>query len=263
MRLDSRVALVTGGAVRIGRAISTELARHGCVVIVHYDTSAGRAARLTRALGGERGRAHAVQGHLASELDCERLIEAAWSCAGRLDILVNNAAVFHKESLMQATEASLEAELRTNAWVPVFLTRALARRHKAGAPGRRGRAVGGVHAKVVNLLDQRIAGDEVGCLPYLLSKKMLAAFTRQAALELAPLMTVNGVAPGAVLSPPRRGPVRVRDWAGESPLQRRVRPADIAAAVLFLLEQDAITGQTIFVDGGQHLAGDRAAPHGG
>jgi NAD(P)-dependent dehydrogenase (short-subunit alcohol dehydrogenase family) len=105
---------------------------------------------------------------------------------------------------------------------------------------------------VVNLLDQRIVAPAAGCLAYGVSKQALAAFTLGAALELAPALTVNAVAPGPVLPPPAGA---AREPAGEMPLRRRPTPEQVAAAVVFLLTQTAITGQILYVDGGQHLQG--------
>ena len=182
--------------------------------------------------------------------------------AGNIDALINNAAVFHKDGLMAVTERKFMAELRVNFMAPAVLMREFARividrsQKTGGAPS----------GKVVNLLDRRIAGAEAGCLPYLLSKKMLAEFTRSSALELAPYVTVNGVAPGAILPPPvKKGPGKpgkgrgvtaiTRDLAGTIPLKRKCSVNDVAEAVIFLLESDGITGQVIYVDGGQHLLG--------
>jgi NAD(P)-dependent dehydrogenase (short-subunit alcohol dehydrogenase family) len=247
MNLRSRTALVTGGAVRIGRAICAALAARGCRVIVHYDRSGKPAKALADALSQTGVRAFTVRAHLATQGDCDGLINEAWALAGRVDFLVNNAAVFHKEGLMACDEDTILAELRTNLVAPMLLSRAFAAKAGREAPGLCG--------KIVNLLDRRIAGNEVGCLPYLLSKKGLAEFTRNAALELAPRFTVNGVAPGAILPPPGKGAAYIRDLAGTVPLQRRCRPEDVAAAVVYLLESDAVTGQIVFVDGGQHLLG--------
>lgn len=245
MKLEGKTALVTGGAVRIGRAICEALSSAGCRVVVHYDQSRAQALALVRELRARGGDARAVRAHLSGEPDCVRLIEQAARPAGTLDILVNNAAVFHKTDLRSSTEAMLLAELRVNALVPILLTRAfVARVRRRGAMPR---------GKIVNLLDRRVSGVEAGCVPYLLSKKLLAEFTRIAALELAPAITVNGVAPGPVLPPPGRVGRRVREAAGRVPLGRRVLPSEVAAAVVCLLQSDAVTGQILFVDGGQNL----------
>jgi len=205
-------------------------------------------------------RAFPVAGCLSSYEDCAALVSESKALMGRVNILVNNAAVFHKDSLLTATEEKILTEWRSNCLVPVMLTRAFALSllgtaiPQRSSPGR-GRAR--VRGKIVNLLDRRIAGNETGCMPYLLSKKALAEFTRDAALELAPRFTVNGVAPGAVL-PPRRTE-RVMDLAGDAPLDRRCTPHDVTSAVVYLLENDAVTGQTVFVDGGQHLLSSQSA----
>ena len=249
MNLKMSTALVTGGAVRIGRAICEALADRGCSVVVHYNHSAAPAKALCRDLERRGVRAFAVQGDLGTGAGCEKVLREARRKAGTVNVLINNAAVFHKDTIGSMTEAKLLSELRVNLLAPMTLTQAFA---QAIAAGERGSPMGG---KVINLLDRRIAGNDPSCVPYLLSKKMLAEFTRSAALELAPRITVNGVAPGAILPPPGKGAGRVRDLAGQSPLKRRCTPAEVAAAVVFLLESDAITGQIVFVDGGQHLAG--------
>lgn len=249
MNLQSSTALVTGGAVRIGRAICQVLSASGCGVVVHYNRSRTEAEKLVDGLQRAGRRAFAVKGTLFSQENCERVIDQAWEKAGRIDVLVNNAAVFHKDTLMSATEEKVMEELKVNFLAPMMLTRAFALRACGADNGP------GIKGKVVNLLDRRIAGNETDCVSYLLSKKMLAEFTRNAALELAPSITVNGVAPGAILPPSGRGADRVRDLAGKVPLQRQCTPDEVAAAVAFLLESDAITGQTVFVDGGQHLVG--------
>ena len=242
MNLQGKTALVTGGAVRMGRAICEALAARGCQLVIHYHHSAKQAVDLAASLERQGVRAWADKAELRSQRDCERLLARAWKQAGGLDVLINNAAVFHKDSLATCTEEKLLSELRVNLFAPLFLTRAFAARTKRG--------------KVINLLDRRVASHEPGCLPYLLSKQALAALTQIAALELAPGITVNGVAPGAVLAPPGKGARYLHDHAGRVPLQRRVSAPDVAAAVVALLEMDAVTGQIMFVDGGQHLLGN-------
>lgn len=249
MKLESATALVTGGAVRIGRAICEALAEAGCNVVVHYNASEDAAVELVDRLGGYGVLAVPVRGELGSETSAEDVIADAWARAGKVDILVNSAAVFHKDSLLALTEEKLMNEMSVNAFAPIFLTRAFARR----LSDVRSAGQDVITGKVVNLLDRRITGNEVGCLPYLLSKKMLANFTRNAALELAPAITVNAVAPGAVLPPPGEGERYLRELAGHIPLGRAGAPRDVAEAVLYLLKSSVITGQTIFVDGGQHL----------
>lgn len=248
MKEARKAVLVTGGAVRIGRGLCLALAEGGYDVVVHYRHSSEEAIELAEVLQSSGKRACALQGELDTQEACERLVGEAWESMDGLHALVNNAAVFHRTPLVDTTEEDLMLEMRPNLVGPMMLTREFARRvaGRGEGPSPRGR--------IVNLLDRRVAGIEKGCAAYLLSKKMLAEFTRIAALELAPGITVNGVAPGAILAPAGEADgTAVFDAAGPVPLERQCTPEDVAAAVRFLLESDAITGQVIYVDGGQHL----------
>lgn len=247
MDLLGKRALVTGGAVRIGRAICEALAARGCSVVVHCRQSVSEGEALAARLSSAGTPAFCVQGALDTEADAEKVVAAAVSAAGGLDILVNNASTFNKDAFLASGAARLEAEIGINAFSPMYLARAFAR-HLLARP-----ATAGVAGGIVNLLDRRVAGQEKGMLPYLLSKKLLAEYTRIAALELGPRITVNAVAPGPVLPPPGLGEDYLHDHAGPMVLGRRPTPADVAAAVLFLLESETVTGQILYVDSGQHL----------
>ena len=239
--LTNRTVLVTGGAVRIGRAIVLALVDAGAAVVIHARRSTGAAQELCDILRARGGRAWTVSGALDAPDDVARLFDAAWSAAGRLDGLVNNAGVFSRQPLSTCQAADFEAAWRVNALAPMVLTRLLAERVPAAPTPAAG---------IVNLLDQRIARPASGCLPYLVSKQALAAFTQSAALELAPRLTVNAVAPGAVLLPVAAA---AREPAGAVPLGRQATPEQIGAAVVFLLAHMEITGQILYIDGGQHL----------
>ncbi len=258
MNLSECQALVTGGAVRIGRAIAEMLADAGCGLAIHYRRSADEATALAERLGGKT-RVTLVRGDLSSAAECRRIIDESWRSTGGFNILINNASVFHKDDLASATAEKLDAELRVNFLAPVHLTRAFAEKlcpelFGAATDAESGQAA--PRGKAIHLLDRRIAGVDVSCVPYELSKKMLAEYTRQSALELGPYIAVNGVAPGAILPPRSVGEGTgdpVRDWAGPTPLRGPCGPDAVAAAVRFLLEADGMTGQTIFVDNGRHL----------
>jgi len=254
MKLDGKTALVTGGAVRIGRAICEALADRGCNLVIHYHHSGNEAKKFAAQLKAKGLKTFLVSGNLSSDSGCRAVISAAVKKAGRLDVLINNAAVFHKDGLMSVTSGKFMREMEINFLAPMLLTREFSQRIMKETK----REKKDVSGKVVNLLDRRITGSESDCLPYLLSKKMLAEFTKSSALQLAPYITVNGVAPGAILAPPRHAGTgsRTRDFAGNIPLGRKCTPGDVADAVVFLLESDGITGQVVFVDGGQHLLGN-------
>lgn len=239
MNLEGKTALVTGGAARIGRAICEELAGNGCHVVIHCNRSIKQAGILAVRLRRKGVHAFTVSGDLQVPDDCCRIVKQSFQLAGRLDILINNAAVFHKQSLLSATDVDIRNELDINLMAPLRLIRAFASKVQKG--------------KVINLLDHRIASNDPGILPYLLSKKALASLTKMAAVELAPSITVNGVAPGPVLAPFAQR--TAHEKAGTLPLQRKPTVKDLVKAVIFLLECDSVTGQILFVDSGRHLLG--------
>jgi len=233
MNLNGKRSLVTGGAVRIGRAIADALAAEGAEVIVHFQTSEHEAQAFWP---------NVIQANLNDPAQCETLIARAVEEFGPIDILVNNAAVFHQTSLMDADYETVMAELQPNLLAPLALIRGFAQQGTGG--------------KIINLLDQRIAGHDTTCVPYLLSKKGLEELTKLAAIDLAPGITVNAVAPGAILPPPDKESDIAWEPAGSIPLEKRPALADVADAVLYLLKSDSITGQTLFIDGGQNLLGE-------
>jgi NAD(P)-dependent dehydrogenase (short-subunit alcohol dehydrogenase family) len=236
--------LVTGAARRIGRAVSLALASSGADVIVHHSRSAAAAASLVAELEALGVRAVSLQADLGDPEEAEGLVARARARAGRIDGLVNNASVFEPETLDAASIDHLVRDVKVNAWAPFVLTRALARQSGRG--------------KVVNLLDARLSGLDLGHVSYFLSKHLLAVLTRMTAVAFAPGLTVNAVAPGLILPPPGKDEAYLAPLALELPLERHGGPEDVARAVLFLLESDFVTGQVIFVDGGAHL--QEAAP---
>ena len=241
MHLEGKTALITGGAVRLGRAITGALVDRGMNLVIHYRSSADAALALEAELSGKGVDVALVQGDLVSQEACRKVVEEAHTKAGTIEVLVNNAAVFNKNTLMEATEENVMAEFWPNLFAPMFLTRAFAELAGEG--------------NVINMLDRRITSNDTSCAPYLLSKKGLYELTKVAALELAPKIRVNGVAPGVLLPPPGKDEQYLKAHGGYVPLEYPCRPEDIAAAVVYLLEADCHTGQVLYVDGGKHLLG--------
>lgn len=238
MNLKNKAVLITGAAVRIGGGLAGALAKKGCNLVIHCNHSLAEAKALARQLQRNGCRAIVIKSDLLKPRAGEILIKRAFQAFGRLDILVNNAAVFSKKSLATSTEKQIRETLELNLMAPVLMTRAFANIIGKG--------------KIINILDRRIAGVEPGLAAYLLSKKALADFTKIAALELAPDIAINGVAPGPVLIPSKSGE---REKAGKIPLGKRPAMSALADTLVFLLQNDSITGQIIYVDGGQHLLG--------
>jgi len=245
------VALVTGAARRIGRAITLHLAAHGWDVVLHHrGTGPGAAdaeatAAEARTLGAS---AWLVAADLADEAACNALVPAAVAAAGRLDAVVNNASLFSHDDVAGFNGANAERHFRANTTPAVLLARALHAHLQA-------RGAGHGSGCVVNLLDQKLANPNPDYFSYTLSKAALAEATVMLAQALAPLLRVCGVSPGVTLL---SGPMDDAEFAIAhrlTPLQRSSTPEDIAGAVRFLLEAPAITGHTLLVDGGQHLLG--------
>ncbi len=240
--LAGQVALVTGGARRLGRAIVEELVADGAHVAIHYGTSVEAAQVLAQEVQSGGGRAFTLQADLAVAEQVDGLVERAVDRVGRLDLVVNSASIFPAGRLTDLDLGALVENLRVNAWAPLVLARDLAR---LGRP-----------AQVVNLLDTRIASSTASDhLAYYLSKRTLADITRLLALELAPGIRVNGVAPGAVLAPIDAPVGYLESLASGLPLERAGGVEDVVRAVRFLVHSPFVTGQVIFVDGGQHLQG--------
>ena len=233
------VVLVTGAARRIGAAIACHLHAHGWNVALHYRTSAAAAERLAAELGAERpGSAACFAAELAAPANAPALVAAVLERFGRLDALVNNASNFYPTPLPDVTPGQWEDLLGTNARAPFFLTQAaapeLARRRGA----------------VVNVVDIHTERPLPRYPVYTAAKAALA-------VELAPAVRVNGVAPGAILWPEddQYPPAERERILAQIPLQRLGEPGDIARAVRFLLEEAPyVTGQILAVDGGRSIA---------
>ena len=230
MILEGKRALVTGGAVRIGRAITEALQAEGVEVVVHYLSSEEEAATLSPSI---------VQANLQSFDDCAWMIEES----GPLDILINNASLFTKDLLADAEPERVLREFQVNLFAPMELTRLFAQQTKEGGA-------------VVNLLDRRIRANDSTALPYSITKKGLEELTKLSALDLAPGIRVNAIAPGPILPPPGDSGEKFAERAGRVPLELFPTSGNISEAVLFLLKADYCTGQVIYVDGGQHLLGN-------
>jgi pteridine reductase len=226
------VALVTGAGVRVGEAIARELSRNGWTVAAHYRTHR------------PRGFAAALQEDLATADGPARLAAAFRTRFRRLDLLVNSAGAFDELPLGETDAAAFDSQMDLNARAPLLLTRAV-------AP-----LLARARGSVVNVAD--IGGGLVpwrGFAAYAASKAALVRLTECLALELAPRVRVNAVAPGTVLWPASYPAARRRELARRIPLGRSGTPEDVAAAVRYLTDAAFVTGAVLPVDGGRHLSG--------
>lgn len=240
--LPQKVALVTGGARRIGRVIALALASRGWNVAVHFGQSAADATETVGQIEALGRRAVALQCDLADQPAVEQLLPRAIAALGPVSCIVNNASLFDYDNAADFSFARLDAHMHANLAAPILLARALFSATDEGA-----------QAVVINLLDQKLYNLNPDFLSYTLSKAALQAATSMLAQALAPKVRVVGVAPGITMVSGNQSEAGFARAHRATPLGRSSMADDIAAAVCFMAESPAITGSTLLVDGGQHL----------
>lgn len=237
-----RVALVTGGGKRLGRAIVETLAAEGFAVAIHYNSSADAAEDLAAAIRTRGGRAVALGADLAQEAEVETLMPRAVAALGPLGVLVNNASTFERDEWDDATRASWDRHIEPNLRAPFVLAQAFARSLPKSAEG-----------VIVNMLDERVWSLTPHFVSYTISKTGLWTLTQTLALALAPRIRVMGIGPGPALPSPRQSQADFDRQCESVPLGRGTSPAEIGHAVLAILSLPSLTGQMLALDGGQHL----------
>ena len=255
MRLKGAVALVTGGARRLGRALSLGLAEAGCDVFIHYRSSAeaaDRTANEVRALGR---RAATAAADLSRPEQIDDLFDAFDAAFARLDILVNSAASFERTPFDEVTVAEWDAAQALNLRAPFLMTQRAALRMRA-VPDRRGTQGEPLAPGVIlNMSDMAAVAAWKGFAPHGVSKAGLLHLTALTARELGAEVRANAIVPGPILPPPGETAEDAawREKGRRIPLGRTGDPEYVAHAARFLAENDYVTGATIYVDGGEHL----------
>ena len=235
-------ALVTGGARRIGRAISLRLAGEGYAVAIHCNRSEDEAQTLRQEIERAGGRCAILAADLAEKNVAERLVADAAAALGPLTLLVNNASVFEEDAISTLEAGRWQHQMAVNLAAPVFLAKSFAAQAPAG------------HSSIVNVLDQRVFKPTPLFFSYSVSKAALHSATHMLAQALAPGIRVNGVAPGPTLPSARQSAADFARQSSRLPLGRNASAEDVAGAVLYLAGADGVTGTVIPVDGGQHIA---------
>ncbi|WP_207459856.1 SDR family oxidoreductase [Azospirillum sp. SYSU D00513] len=241
VEIKRKAALVTGAAKRIGRAIALDLAAAGWDVAVHYNRSAGEARALAAEIESAGGRALPVRADLSVEAEVQALVPAT-APLGPLTLLVNNASVFELDEAATATRESWDLHMETNLRAPFVLSQAFA----AQLPDEQ-------RGLIVNIIDQRVWNLTPHFLSYTLSKAGLWTLTRTLAMALAPRIRVNGIGPGPTLRSDRQSEEQFAAQREATPLGRGAQPEEIAAALRYLIDAPAVTGQMLALDGGEHL----------
>jgi NAD(P)-dependent dehydrogenase (short-subunit alcohol dehydrogenase family) len=229
--------LITGAAKRLGKAMALYLANKGFSIALHFYSSQREAILLQKQIQANGGSCTLFHCDLENEKILESLIPKVLKKHPDLRVLVNNASIFEKSTLQETDSVFFDRHFKINFKAPYFLTRDFAKFVDSG--------------QVIQMLDTKITKNLFGYSAYTLSKKVFAEFTKMAALELAPRIRVNGICPGFILLP--KGNSNLDTWVKNIPLQKKGSEEAVLNAVEFLMENDYITGQLVFVDGGQHL----------
>ena len=231
--------IVTGGARRIGRRLSERLAQDGFFVIIHYNSSSEAAENLATGIRRRGGRAETLQSDLSNLSDIYKLVKMAESSFEiKITGLVNNASMYAYDDVETIDHESFSSHMLVNSYAPLILSREL---HKTGG------------GWVVNILDFKIKSPNSDFLSYTLSKFSLASITDILARELAPRLRVNAVAPGHTLTSDYLDEDKLESVNSTAPLGFGPSPEDVADAVLYLAKAKSVTGQTIYVDGGERF----------
>ena len=232
--------LITGASRRIGKAIAQGMAQDGYTILLHYHHSAEAAKETAKQVEANGVDCHLLKADLCNACQIQSLLDQAFRLEPQCNFLINNAAVFETGSLLNTTETLLEQSWQVNLKAPFLLIQGFTRFCPA-------------EGTVVNLLDTRITQYSSTHFAYSLSKKMLFELTKMAALELAPRIRVNGICPGYILTPEGKDSHFLKTKSEEIPLRHCGNVEDIVRAVRFLRDSDFVTGDCLFLDGGEHL----------
>jgi len=235
----AKAALVTGGARRIGRSIALALAGESYDIALHYSSSAAEAEKTAGEIRQSGVECVTFRCDLADQQEVLSLLPRVVEKMPGLEILVNNASIFRKGKIADTEPDLFMRHVAINFTAPFFLSRDFARICKKG--------------QIINLLDTRVAGSDFSYAIYTITKKALAELTRISAREFAPHIRVNAIAPGIILPPPGSDPQSFEKMALKIPLKKTGALDYVVQSVRFILKNDFLTGQLIYLDGGENL----------
>jgi len=261
MEIRNRIALVTGGAHRVGKSIALALAAEGAHTIITYLSAADEAMRTVRDIEACDVQALSIKADQRDPAQIDTLFAAIRDRFGRLDILVNSAAIMERRTIFDITPDDWDRTLDTNLRGPFFVTQAAAQLMREKHPERSPSAslrINSAESKdatgcIINIADSSALHPWPSYIAHTVSKAGLVALTQALAVALAPSIRVNAIAPGAVLKPQNWSDEQWAKLTARIPLQRHGTPEDVAQAVLYLIRSDFVTGQLLVLDGGREL----------
>jgi NAD(P)-dependent dehydrogenase (short-subunit alcohol dehydrogenase family) len=242
--MSDRTVLITGAARRVGATIARVLAADGWNVIVHYNRSQAEAVALAEDIHRKGGVCDTVHADMGSRADVEGLMQRCVALHGSLSCLINNASVFYYDDIASVSWESLHEHLASNLVAPVILCRDFVRQFAGPGDGC-----------IINILDQKIANLNPDFLSYTIGKVGLSGLTETLAMALAGRIRVCGIAPGLALISGKQTQASFEKAWQAPPLHRSTTPAEIATCVQYILASPSMTGNTIFLDGGESVAG--------
>ena len=234
-----KAVLITGAAQRIGKSIALALASRGYDIALHFNRSQKEAAQLARAIRKMGVVCELFPCDLRDQDEVLLLLEKVYEKFSYLNVLINSTSIFQPSGIGRNGLKDLDDHWLVNFRSPFILTGEFARLYKKGL--------------IINILDTKISQNKTAYMGYLLSKKSLADFTKLSAVDLAPHIRVNGISPGIILPPKGQGEGYLRKRASSIPLLKAGHVQHIVEAVNYLMDNEFVTGQNIFVDGGEHL----------
>lgn len=238
--MSKKVALITGGAKRIGKAFALALAQQDYAIGLHYNTATTEVTETKKLIEECGVDCLLIQANLASPTEQACIFPQLRQGLGDCSLLLNNVAVFNPGSFLETRPEQFEQDVAVNLRAPFFLSQDFARQASPGS-------------QIVNLLDCRIAHINTTYFVYNLTKYAMERFTMMAAKELGPDIRVNGIAPGPALPPADKGPAHLEALIKQAPLGVTSPPSTLVVALNYLLQASTVTGQVLFVDAGLHL----------
>lgn len=235
----AKAALITGGGARIGKAIAVALAGMGYDIAIHYNSSEKEAKQTSEEIRSAGAGCEIFKCDISTSAERRSLIPKVFEVFPECSLLVNNASVFENIRFQDVTEESFDRDMNINFKAPFFFAQEFSRRDSAEI--------------IVNMLDTRISRVEAEHFTYNLSKKTLREFTLMAARALGPKIRVNGICPGPILPPPGEDAKYLKWISKDTPLGRPGNPDYVITALKYILENPYVTGECLFVDGGEHL----------
>jgi NAD(P)-dependent dehydrogenase (short-subunit alcohol dehydrogenase family) len=237
----SNKIIITGAATRMGAAIARTLSGPGVEIVIHYNNSKKNAQKLQKELIKNKTKVYLVKGDLSKDQDLKKIIKFSKSKLKYFDCLINNASLFENDNLKNFSSKSWNQHLNINLKAPAYLSKEFAKNTK------------GKNNNIINIIDQRVFKLTPFFLSYTLSKAGLYTLTKISAMNLAPNIKVNGIAPGPTLKNKRQTDKHFKKQYLATPLKQQVNIKDICSAVDFFIKNSSITGQVIAIDSGQNL----------